>query len=68
MNDREELLMVLSTNNWFDAGEIIYAYEEGHEYVTTRFTKHCGVGYFINKSNVKKLTKEEYPEYFLWKK
>ncbi len=66
MIDKEEILLVLVTNKWFECDEVIYAERSGRDYVTTRVSRKCRMGYFINSDIVKKITKEDYPEYWLW--
>ena len=63
--------LVLKTNTWFNKGEIIFVKQPkpkirpGAEYVTVKDSKKRNKGYTIGKENIRFLSQEDYPEYFL---
>ncbi len=65
MNEKEEIFLVLIENPWFERGEIIYAENSGRDYITTRKSRKCDMGYFINGDKLRKISRKENPEYFL---
>ena len=68
---REELVSVVTTADaWFDKDEVIYVVSNDHqavgaEYATIRDSQLRPKGYTISKENIRFLTKETHPEYFL---
>jgi len=62
--------IVLKTNTWFNKGEIIFVKQQKHllqgaEYVTVKDSKKRNKGYTIGKENIRFLSQETHPEYFL---
>ena len=62
--------IVLNTNTWFNKGEIIFVdrpkhISQGAEYVTVKDSMKRNKGYTIGKENIRFLSQEEHPEYFL---